>query len=30
MPVAEKTDKYGRQLMDITSILFMKNRINIS
>lgn len=27
MPVAEKTDKYGRQLMDITSILFMQNRM---
>ena len=27
MPVAEKTDKYGRQLMDIESILFMQNRM---
>jgi len=27
MPVAEKTDKHGRQLMDITSILFMQNRM---
>lgn len=27
MPVAEKTDKYGRQLMDITSILFTQNRM---
>lgn len=27
MPVAEKTDKYGRQLMDITSILFLQNRM---
>ena len=27
MPVAEKTDKYGRQLMDIVSILFMQNRM---
>lgn len=27
MPVAEKNDKYGRQLMDITSILFMQNRM---
>lgn len=27
MPVAEKTDKYGRQIMDITSILFMQNRM---
>lgn len=27
MPVAEKTDKYGRQLMDIASILFARNRM---
>lgn len=27
MPVAEKTDKYGRQIMDIESILFMQNRM---
>lgn len=27
MPVVEKTDKYGRQLMDIESILFMQNRM---
>lgn len=27
MPVAEKTDKYGRRLMDIESILFMQNRM---
>lgn len=27
MPVAEKTDKYGRQLMDIASILFTRNRM---
>lgn len=27
MPVVEKTDKYGRQLMDIESILFMRNRM---
>ncbi|MBR5020117.1 MAG: ATP-dependent Clp protease proteolytic subunit, partial [Oscillospiraceae bacterium] len=27
MPVAEKNDKYGRQLMDITSILFTQNRM---
>lgn len=27
MPVAEKTDKYGRQLMDIDSILFTNNRM---
>lgn len=27
MPVAEKTDKHGRQLMDITSILFTQNRM---
>lgn len=27
MPVAEKTDKYGRQLVDIESILFMNNRM---
>ena len=27
MPVAEKTDKYGRQLMDITSILLLQNRM---
>lgn len=27
MPVAEKTDKHGRQLMDIESILFMQNRM---
>ena len=27
MPVAEKTDKYGRQLMDVTSILFTQNRM---
>lgn len=27
MPVAEKTDKYGRQLMDIKSILFTQNRM---
>lgn len=27
MPVAEKTDKYGRQFMDIESILFMQNRM---
>lgn len=27
MPVAEKTDKHGRQLMDITSILFAQNRM---
>ena len=27
MPVAEKTDKYGRQLMDLTSILFTQNRM---
>lgn len=27
MPVAEKTDKHGRQLMDVTSILFTQNRI---
>lgn len=27
MPVAEKTDKHGRQLMDIESILFNQNRI---
>lgn len=27
MPVAEKTDKYGRQLMNIESILFLQNRM---
>lgn len=27
MPVAEKTDKYGRQFMDITSILFTQHRM---
>lgn len=27
MPVAERTDKHGRQLMDIESILFMQNRM---
>ncbi len=27
MPVAEKTDKYGRQLLDIESILFMQKRM---
>ena len=27
MSVAEKTDKYGRKLMDIESILFMQNRM---
>lgn len=27
MPVAEKTDKHGRQLMDIESILFTQNRM---
>lgn len=27
MPVAEKTDKFGRQLMDIESILFVQNRM---
>lgn len=27
MPVAEKTDKYGRQFLDIESILFMQNRM---
>lgn len=27
MPVAEKTDKHGRQIMDITSILFTQNRM---
>lgn len=27
MPVAEKTDKYGRQIMDVESILFMQNRM---
>ena len=27
MPVVEKTDKYGRQLMDIDSILFAQNRM---
>ena len=27
MPGAEKPDKYGRQLMHITSILFMQNRM---
>lgn len=27
MPVAEKTDKYGRQLMDVESILFTQNRM---
>ena len=27
MPIAEKTDKYGRQLMDIESILFAQNRL---
>ncbi len=27
MPVAEKTDKFGRQLMDIESILFTQNRM---
>lgn len=26
MPVAEKTDKYGRHIMDIESILFQQNR----
>lgn len=27
MPVAEKTDKFSRQFMDIESILFMQNRM---
>lgn len=27
MPVAEKTDRHGRQYLDITSILFTQNRI---
>ena len=27
MPVAEKIDKHGRQLMDIESVLFMQNRM---
>lgn len=27
MPVAERTDKYGRQMVDIESILFMNNRM---
>ena len=27
MPVAEKTDKHGRQLLDIDSILFTQNRL---
>lgn len=27
MPVAEKTDRNGRQLLDITSILFTQNRL---
>lgn len=27
MPVAEKTDKHGRQLLDISSILFTQNRM---
>lgn len=27
MPIAEKTDKHGRQLMDVTSILFTQNRM---
>ncbi len=27
MPIAEKTDRYGRQLLDIDSILFTQNRI---
>lgn len=27
MPVAEKTDRYGRQYLDISSILFSQNRL---
>lgn len=27
MPVAERTDKHGRQLLDVASILFMQNRV---
>ena len=27
MPIAEKTDKYGRQFLDIESILFTQNRM---
>lgn len=27
MPVAERVDKYGRQLIDIDSIIFMQNRM---